>query len=105
VGAAVVSGAVQGTLEVLFGGEAAAKSLQFIENYGDGYASRIAKTLGMPISEVQKQLRHRTSTGRPCEIGSPMKGGRTRSFGVSGMQQKQGRGSEPPRNQTLADNM
>lgn len=49
--------ATQTTLEVLFGGKAAAKVLLFIENYGDGYASRIAKTFEMPLSEVQKQLR------------------------------------------------
>lgn len=49
--------ATQTTLEVLFGGKAAAKVLLFIENYGDGYASRIAKTFDMPLSEVQKQLR------------------------------------------------
>lgn len=49
--------ATQATLEVLFGGKAAAKVLLFIENYGEGYASRIAKTFEMPLSEVQKQLR------------------------------------------------
>ena len=49
--------ATQATLEVLFGGKAAAKVLLFVENYGDGYASRIAKTFDMPLSEVQKQLR------------------------------------------------
>ncbi len=49
--------ATQATLEVLFGGKAAARVLLFIENYGDGYASRIAKTFDMPLSEVQKQLR------------------------------------------------
>ena len=49
--------ATQATLEVLLGGKAAAKVLLFIENYGDGYASRIAKTFDMPLSEVQKQLR------------------------------------------------
>jgi len=49
--------ATQTTLEVLFGGKAAAKVLLFIENYGDGYASRIAKIFNMPLSEVQKQLR------------------------------------------------
>lgn len=81
----VVSGTAQATLEVLLGGEATAKVLLFIENYGDGSASRIAKTFGMPLSDVQKQLRNRASTGRHCEIGSPMKGNRTRSFGVSGM--------------------
>ena len=49
--------ATQTTLEVLFGGKAAAKVLLFIENYGDGYASRIARTFEMPLSEVQKQLK------------------------------------------------
>jgi DNA-binding transcriptional ArsR family regulator len=48
--------ATQATLEVLFGGKAAAKVLLFIENYGDGYAARIARTFEMPVSEVQKQL-------------------------------------------------
>jgi transcription initiation factor IIE alpha subunit len=48
--------ATQTTLEVLFGGKAATKVLLFIENYGDGYASRIAKTFNVPLSEVQKQL-------------------------------------------------
>ncbi len=48
--------ATQTTLEVLFGGKAAARVLLFIENYGDGYPSRIAKTFDMPLSEVQKQL-------------------------------------------------
>lgn len=49
--------ATQATLEALFGGKAAARVLLFIENYGDGYASRIAKTFDMPLSEVQKQLK------------------------------------------------
>lgn len=48
--------ATQATLETLFGGKAAARVLLFIENYGEGYASRIAKTYDMPLSEVQKQL-------------------------------------------------
>ena len=48
--------ATQNTLEALFGGQAAAKVLLFIENYGEGYASWIAKTFEMPVSEVQKQL-------------------------------------------------
>ena len=48
--------ATQATLEVLFGGKAAAKALLFIENYRDGYASRIARTFDTPVSEVQKQL-------------------------------------------------
>ena len=46
----------QTTLEALFGGKAAAKVLLFIQNYSEGYASQIAKTFEMPVSEVQKQL-------------------------------------------------
>ena len=49
--------ATQSTLESLFGGQAAAKVLLFIQNYGEGYASWIAKTFEMPVSEVQKQLK------------------------------------------------
>ena len=48
--------ATQATLETLFGGKAAEKVLLFIENYGEGYASLIARTFDMPVSEVQKQL-------------------------------------------------
>ena len=48
--------ATQTTLEALFGGKAAAKVLLFVQNYGDGYASQIARTFEMPVSEVQKQL-------------------------------------------------
>ncbi len=49
--------ATQSTLESLFGGQAAAKVLLFIQNYGEGYASSIANTFEMPVSEVQKQLK------------------------------------------------
>ncbi|MFQ5981910.1 MAG: ArsR family transcriptional regulator [Woeseiaceae bacterium] len=49
--------ATQATLETLFGGKAAAKVLLFIENCGEGYASWIARTFEMPLSEVQKQLK------------------------------------------------
>jgi DNA-binding transcriptional ArsR family regulator len=48
--------ATQQTLDTLFGGKAATRVLLFIENYGEGYASWIAKTFQMPLSEVQKQL-------------------------------------------------
>jgi hypothetical protein len=47
--------ATQTTLETLFGGKAATRVLLFIQNYGDGYASQIAKTFEMPLSEVQPQ--------------------------------------------------
>lgn len=48
--------ATENTLRVLFGGKAAARVLLFVENYGEGYASQIARTFDMPLSEVQKQL-------------------------------------------------
>jgi len=48
--------ATQATLEALFGGKAAARVLLFLENYGEGYASGIARIFAMPLSEVQKQL-------------------------------------------------
>lgn len=48
--------ATEETLEALFGGKAATRVLLFIENYGDGYARRIARTFDMPVSEIQKQL-------------------------------------------------
>ncbi len=44
------------TLEKLFGGKAAARLLLYLENYGEGYASQIARTYEMPVSEIQKQL-------------------------------------------------
>ena len=47
----------QSTLETLTGGQAAARVLLYIENYGEGYANGIAKTYQMPVSEVQKQLK------------------------------------------------
>ena len=46
----------QATLEALFFFFAVAKVLLFIQNYEEGYASGIAKTFEMPVSEVQKQL-------------------------------------------------
>jgi len=55
--------ATQSTLETLFGGRAAARVLLFIENYGEGYASWIARTFDMPVSEIQKQLRKFETSG------------------------------------------
>jgi DNA-binding transcriptional ArsR family regulator len=49
--------ATQATLEALFGGKAAAKVLLFVENYGEGYASSMARTFEVPLSEIQKQLK------------------------------------------------
>lgn len=55
--------ATQATLETLFGGQAAAKVLLFIENYEEGYANWIAKTFEMPVSEIQKQLKKFEESG------------------------------------------
>ena len=43
-------------LEGLFGGRNAARTLLFIENYGDGYATEIARTYGVALRPVQAQL-------------------------------------------------
>ena len=41
----------------LFGSKAAYQVLMFLENYEQGYASQIAKTFGLSLSQVQNQLR------------------------------------------------
>ncbi|MEO0997563.1 MAG: helix-turn-helix domain-containing protein [Pseudomonadota bacterium] len=40
----------------LFGSKAGYQVLMFLENYEKGYASQIAKTFGMSLSQVQNQL-------------------------------------------------
>ena len=40
----------------LFGSKAAYQVLMFLENYEQGYASQIAKTFGLSLSQVQNQL-------------------------------------------------
>lgn len=40
----------------LFGSKAAYQVLMFLENYERGYASQIAKTFGMSLSQAQNQL-------------------------------------------------
>lgn len=40
----------------LFGSKAAYQVLMYMENYGQGYASQIAKTFEMSLSQAQKQL-------------------------------------------------
>lgn len=44
-------------LNTIFGNRTAAAVLLYLENYGSGYASGMAKTLGIPVSVVQDQLR------------------------------------------------
>lgn len=41
----------------LFGSRAAYQVLMYLENYERGYASGIAKTFGMSVSQVQNQLK------------------------------------------------
>lgn len=41
----------------LFGSESAYRVLMYLENYGQGYASQVARTFGYSLSQVQNQLR------------------------------------------------
>ena len=43
-------------LKALFGSDSAVKTLLFIENYGEGVCSEIARTYDVPASMIQKQL-------------------------------------------------
>lgn len=43
-------------LEGLFGGRNAARTLLFLENYGEGYASEIARTYETALRPIQAQL-------------------------------------------------
>jgi predicted ArsR family transcriptional regulator len=63
-------------LEAVFGNRTAASVLLFLENYGSGHASRIAKTYGIPLYAVQKQLQKLESAG----VLVSRKVGRTRVF-------------------------
>lgn len=47
----------EGPLIGLFGSESAYRVLMYLENYGQGYASQMAKTFGFSLSQVQNQLR------------------------------------------------
>ena len=40
----------------LFGSESAYQVLMYLENYNSGYASQIAKTFGISLSQAQNQL-------------------------------------------------
>ena len=43
-------------MDELFGSAAASRTLLYLQNYGDGHASAIARTFGMSRSQVGKQL-------------------------------------------------
>ena len=44
-------------IEAIFGNRTASFVLLYLENYGSGYASAIARTYGLSVSVVQDQLR------------------------------------------------
>ncbi len=50
-------------LETVFGNRTAARVVAYVEQYGEAYASQIAKAFGMPVSQVQKQLRRLEAGG------------------------------------------
>ncbi len=41
----------------LFGSESAYRVLMYLENYGNGYASQIARTFGISLNQAQNQLK------------------------------------------------
>ncbi|OIO05723.1 MAG: hypothetical protein AUJ52_13230 [Elusimicrobia bacterium CG1_02_63_36] len=43
-------------LSTLFGNKTAERVLLYLQNYGEGYATQIARTFGAAQSQVQKQL-------------------------------------------------
>lgn len=43
-------------ITALFGSQSAAQVLLFMQNYGEGYARRIAETFGAPPNAIQRQL-------------------------------------------------
>ena len=44
-------------LSALFGSRSAYQVLMYLENYGRGYATEIARTFGISLSQAQNQLR------------------------------------------------
>lgn len=63
-------------LELLFGNKTAERVLLYIANYGEGYASGIANTFGMPVNMVQKQLQKLELSGAIVSLQK----GKTRVF-------------------------
>jgi len=43
-------------LEAILGSRSAAQTLLFLQAYGEGHASRIAKTYDVPLMAIQRQL-------------------------------------------------
>lgn len=63
-------------LEKLLGGPAPERVLLYLCVYEEGYAQGIAKTFGMPLSVIQKQLKRYESAG----ILASQQKGKTRIF-------------------------
>lgn len=51
------------TLESILGSRSALFVLLFLQNYGDGHASRIAKTFGVSVMGIQRQLNRLEDSG------------------------------------------
>ena len=60
----------------LFGSESAYRVLMYLENYGKGYASQIARTFGISLHQAQNQLRKFEETG----LLESREEGRTRTY-------------------------
>ena len=43
-------------LSGIFGNETAEKTMLYIQNYGQGYARKMALTFALPVSQLQRQL-------------------------------------------------
>jgi hypothetical protein len=54
---------VNPALDALFGSRSAAQALQFLQNYGEGHARRIAATFDVPHMAIQRQLRRLEAEG------------------------------------------
>lgn len=50
-------------LEAIFGNRSAVQSLLFLEAYGSGHALRIARTYGVGVAPIQRQLRRLEDNG------------------------------------------
>ena len=50
-------------LESIFGNRTVARTLLFLQSYGDGYAKRIADTFEISVNLVQSQLRRLDDSG------------------------------------------
>lgn len=50
-------------LDALFGSRSAAQTLQFLQNYGEGHARRIAATFDVSHMAIQRQLKRLEAEG------------------------------------------